>query len=79
MSHDHDDHPPNPRHMFDAARACEGMRVHVLPCRRPLPTRRAQQARALSPRARYSSPTATLSDRISASTRTSLQYRGHLD
>ncbi len=48
------------------------MRAHArvcLPCRRPLATRRAQQARALSPRARSRSPTSTLTDRISASTR----------
>ena len=45
------------------------MRGHArvcVPCRRPLATRRAQQARALSPRARPRSPTATLSDRIPA-------------
>jgi hypothetical protein len=52
------------------------MRAHArvcLPWRRPLATRRAQQAPALSPRARPRSPTSTLSYRISAITRRSLQ------
>jgi hypothetical protein len=50
------------------------VRAHArvcVPCRRPLATRRAQQARALSPRARNGSPTATLSATLSG-TRTLL-------
>ena len=77
MAHDDHRHPHNPRHRYSTC-----VRAHArasLPCRRPLPTRRAQQAPALSPRARDSSPTATLSDRVPASTRRSLQYRGILD
>ena len=69
MAHEDDRHPHTPRHKLDT---CTCMRAHAnvrLPCRRPLATRRAQQARALSPRARARSPTSTLSDRIPASTR----------
>ncbi len=29
MTHDDHHHPPNPRHMLDTARVCEGMRVYV--------------------------------------------------
>jgi hypothetical protein len=29
MTHDDDDHPPNPTHVLDTARVCEGMRVYV--------------------------------------------------
>jgi hypothetical protein len=50
------------QHVYASACAC----MFFLPCRRPLPTRRAQEAPALYPRARESSPTATLCDRISA-------------
>jgi hypothetical protein len=45
------------------------MRAHArvcLPCRRPLATRRAQQAPALYPRARARSPKSTLSYQMSA-------------
>ena len=53
------------------------MRAHArvcVPCRRPLATRRAQQARALSPRARARSPTTMLSCRSTIPARLAGDY-----